>query len=94
MYIIENGKAYLIDGEVGYLVNFGIDGKMVIDKENTIEIYGKVKYTYNEIYKKLNIAYKIEEAKKQQALNESVDGKVKEYKLKIEELTKQNKDLE
>lgn len=93
MYIIEEGKAYLIDGEVGYLANFDKEGKMLIDKEKTIDVLGKVIYTYDEMYAKLNIAYRINELKKENALNGMENEVIDELNKKIADLTKENEEL-
>lgn len=93
MYIIENGKVYLINGEVGYLVNFNANGKMNIDKENTIDVLGKVTYTYDEIYRKLNIAQKIQQAKNKKLVEDGASEIVKELKTKIDALTRENEEL-
>ena len=93
MYIIEEGKAYLIDGEVGYLANFDKDGKMLIDKEKTIDTKGKEVYTYDEMYAKLNIAYRINELKKENALNGMENEVIDELNKKIADLTKENEEL-
>ena len=93
MYIIENGKAYLLDGEVGYLINFDTDGKMYVDKEETIDVLGKVAYTYDEMYAKLNIAYMISEMKRKNALKDFAKSEFAEYEAKIAELEKENSEL-
>ena len=93
MYIIEEGKAYLVDGEVGYLTNFDTTGKMLIDKDTTIDVLGKVVYTYDEMYAKLNIKYKIEQKLKETALNSNDNKEIVKLKATIEELTKENKEL-
>lgn len=93
MYIIEEGKAYLIDGEVGYLANFDKEGKMLIDKKETIDTKGKEVYTYDEMYAKLNIAYRINELKKENALNGMENEVIDELNKKIADLTKENEEL-
>lgn len=93
MYIIEEGKAYLIDGEVGYLANFDKDGKMLIDKKETIDTKGKEVYTYDEMYAKLNIAYRISELKKENALNGIENEVIDELNKKVADLTKENEEL-
>ena len=93
MYIIEEGKAYLINGEVGYLANFDKEGKMLIDKKETIDTKGKEVYTYDEMYAKLNIAYRINELKKENALNGMENEVIDKKKKKIADLTKENEEL-
>ena len=107
MYIIEEGKAYFVEGEVGYLVNFDTTGKMFFNKEKTIDIKGKTLYTYEEMYAKLNIAYMIAQAKLKasksqneseelKALkdeNEKLNLQIEELKNKIAELELENEEL-
>lgn len=93
MYLIEDGKAYLIDGEVGYLANFDKDGKMLIDKKETIDTKGKEVYTYDEMYAKLNIAYRISELKKENALNGIENEVIDELNKKVADLTRENEEL-
>lgn len=93
MYLIEEGKAYLVDGEVAYLINFDISGKMLIDKKETIDVSGKPIYTYDEMYARLNVAYMIEEKRKQNALDNIDNEIVDELTKKIDELTKENEEL-
>lgn len=93
MYIIEDGIAYQINGDVACQVNFDIDGSLLVNKDKTIKIEGKEKYTYNEMYAKLNVAYMIEEKKKENALKGSNNEQIKKLNSKIEELTKENKEL-
>ena len=61
MYIIEQGKAYQIEGDVAYQIKFDCNGSMSIDKENEIEVENKTKYSYEEMYRKLNVEYMIEQ---------------------------------
>ena len=93
MYIIEEGKAYFVEGEVGYLVNFDTTGKMLFNKEKTIDIEGKTLYTYEEMYAKLNIAYMIAQAKAKKSANETDNKLVEELTAKVEKLTKENSEL-
>lgn len=93
MYIIENGSAYLIDGNKAYKIKFDLNKNMTFDKENAIDVEGHQKYTYDEVLKKLNIEYNIE-IKKQELTdkaNESIA--IKELNAKIAELTKNNDEL-
>ena len=93
MYIIEDGKAYLVDGEVGYQINFDTTGKMLVEKDKTIEVAGKNTFTYNEIYAKLNIAYMIDEAKKKSALKGLVNDEVDNLNKEIKALRNENEQL-
>lgn len=93
MYIIKEGKAYLVDGEVAYLVNFDTTGKMLIDKDTTESILNEVVYTYDEMYAKLNIAYQIAEKKQEDALNGIENEVIDELNKKVADLTKENEKL-
>jgi len=93
MYIIENGKAYLVDGEVAHLVNFDTTGKMIINKEETIEIANKAIYSYNEMYAKLNIEFKIAEKKQEDALNGIENEVIDKLNKQIVDLTNENEKL-
>lgn len=93
MYIIEDGKAYLVEGEVGYLANFDTTGKMLIDKEKTIEAEGKPLYTYSEMYAKLNIAYKIQKAINEKSMKNFENEFIEQLQAKIAELEGKNKEL-
>ena len=93
MYIIEEGKAYFVEGEVGYLANFDTTGKMLIDKKDKIDVEGKTRYTYEEMYAKLNIAYMIEQAKKKKMAEETGNELVNELTAEVEKLTKENGEL-
>ena len=90
MYIIEDGKAYLVDGEVAYLATFDTTGKLIVDKEKTIETEGKPVYTYTEMYAKLNVAYMIEEANNKNALKGVENKEIDKLNNVISELMKEN----
>lgn len=89
MYIIEDGKAYQINGEVAYQVKFDGEGKMTVDKEKEIDAKDKQKYSYDEMYRKLNIEYAIEMYNNQKR----EDKRIQTLNSKIEELTKENQEL-
>jgi len=94
MYIIKNGKAYQVDGEVAYLINFTTTGDMKVDKDQTIEVVGNTMYTYDEIYAKLNVAYMIEEAKRKNAIKaiaKELENKEKVEKEPVVEEKKEDK---
>lgn len=96
MYIIEDGKAYQIDGDVAYKVKFDANGLMTIDKESKIEVASKEKFTYDEMYRKLNVKYVLEQYSMQQKEEEkykTLNSRIKELEKEIERLTKENKEL-
>lgn len=92
MYIIEDGKAYQIKGEVAYQVKFDSDGKMTVEKEKEIDAKDKQKYSYDEMYRKLNIKYAIEMAKLKKKENEEIQT-LKQKVETLEEEKKENKDV-
>lgn len=96
MYIIEEGKAYQISGDVAYQVMFDCNGSMKVDKEEKIEAKNKPKYSYDEMFRKLNVAYMIEQYSIKKAEEEKYKkytSQIEELKKKVEELTKENKEL-
>lgn len=107
MYLIENGKGYSINGDKAYKVTFGVEGKMKVDENDFIEVENQPKYTYDELIRKLNVAYMIEQAKLKasksqneseelKALreeNENLNFQVEELKNKIAELELENEEL-
>lgn len=57
MFIIKEGKGYKIVGDKAYEIEIGQNGQIVVtDKAIEIE-KSDVLYTYDEMYRKLNIAY-------------------------------------
>lgn len=78
MFIIEESKAYLVNGNEAKEVSFGLDGKMNVNDKNTIEVKGQPQFTYDEMYCKLNIAFQIQQAKKDIAKKQLVEGEAKE----------------
>lgn len=107
MYLIENGKGYSINGDKAYKVTFGVEGKMKVDENDFIEVENQPKYTYDELIRKLNVAYIIEQAKLKasksqneseelKALreeNENLNLQVEELKNRIAELELENEEL-
>lgn len=107
MYLIVNGKGYSINGDKAYKVTFGTEGKMKVDENDFIEVENQPKYTYDELIRKLNVAYMIEQAKLKanksqneseelKALREENEGlnlKIEELKNKVAELELENEEL-
>lgn len=107
MYLIVNGKGYSINGDKAYKVTFGTEGKMKVDENDFIEVENQPRYTYDELIRKLNVAYMIEQAKLKanksqneseelKALREENEGlnlKIEELKNKIAELELENEEL-
>lgn len=107
MYLIVNGKGYSIKDDKAYKVTFGVEGKMKVDENDFIEVENQPKYTYDELIRKLNVAYMIEQAKLKasksqneseelKALreeNENLSLQIEELKNKIAELELENEEL-
>ncbi len=107
MYLIVDGKGYQVRGDKAYKVTFGIEGQMKVDENDFIEVDGQRKYTYDELVRRLNVRYMIEQAKlkleKQKneseevkALreeNEKLVSQIEELKNKIAELELENEEL-
>ena len=93
-FVIVDGKAYSIKDEKGILITFSLEGEAKLDESQTIEIKGnQEKFTYDEIYKKLNIAYQIEEAKKEQELRKKYE-KMNSQKKIVAETTENKEEVE
>lgn len=86
-YIIDNGKAYIVKDQDAYLITFGLDNKEhVKEGEQPIPVENQPRYSYDEIYRKLNIRQRIAEEKARQA-------KVAELKQFTGEIGKENDEL-
>ena len=85
MYIIEKGKAYLINGEKAQLVIFE-NGKSTVDKEKTIDVKNQKRYNIEEVYKKLNVAYSLKLADQKQKVKKLNSKEFEVYEIQIEEL--------
>ena len=91
MYTIQNGKGYKIEGNKAYGVKFYLDGKVVLVEDDIIDITENQKvYSYNEIIKKLNVKYMLEQAiqKKDKVSNqnEELNATLQENDLLKEEI--------
>jgi hypothetical protein len=89
MYIIEEGRAYFVKGKKAYAISFNLDKKMSIDEEESIDVKNQPKYSYDIMYRKLNIDYMIEQEKASQGDN----AKLYALKKENEELTAKVKEL-
>ncbi len=92
MFIIEEGKAYKVKGDVALRVKFDDEGKMIIDDKEQIETKGKSTSSYEEVYRRLNVAYAIEVAKLKKKENEEIQT-LKQKVETLEEEKKENKDV-
>ena len=88
MYIIENGKGYSINGDKAYKIIFDLDGGMKVDEEDFIEVENQKQISYEEMFKKLNIQYMIEQAKIKKSKKENESEELKQLEAKNEELSR------
>lgn len=89
MYIIEEGKAYFVKGKKAYAISFDLDKKMEIDEKDSIDVENQPQYSYDVMYKKMNIDYMIEQEKASQGDNAEINALKKEneaLKAEIKEL--------
>lgn len=85
MYLIEEGKAYFIKGDKAYKVSFDLNKNMKIDEEDCIDVKNQPKYTYDVMYRKLNIEYMVEKQKAEKSDNAIINSlKSENEKLKLE----------
>lgn len=92
MYIIEEGKAYFVEGDKAYLVNFGAS-KSEISKDDFIEVEKQPQYTYDEVYRKLNVAYFLKQEENKEKIKEFNSAEFEAYEKEIEALNAENEDL-
>lgn len=98
-YIIVDGKAYAIKGQNAYLLAFDLDGKVHLKEEDreTIPYTNQEKYTFEEIYKKLNIRKRIAETKNKleedKLFQSKIDDATKTIMAENETLKKENESL-
>lgn len=74
MYLIEEGKAYFVKGDKAYEVSFDLDKKMKIDEEKSIDVKNQPKYSYDVMYRKLNVDYMVEKEKAKQGDNAIINA--------------------
>ena len=89
MYIIEEGKAYFVKGKKAYAISFDLDKKMSIDEEESIDVENQPKYSYDVMYRKMNVDYMVEQEKASQGDNAKINALKKEneaLKAEIKEL--------
>lgn len=93
MYIIENGKPYLIENNMAYNIIFGAEGKTSVNKDDSIEYTNQQTYTYDEIVRKFNINFLTELREQKEQAKKFFAEEIKEYESKIKELEKLVKEL-
>ena len=92
MYIIEEGNAYFIKGDKAYLVTFGANQSGISEKD-FIEVKEQPQYTYDDVYRKLNIAYFLKQEENKGKIKELNSKEFEAYEKKIAALEAENKDL-
>ena len=89
MYIIEEGKPYIVKGDKAYGISFGDNGKIVVNEEQEIELSSQKKLSYDEIVRKFNVGYMLQQ--RQKALEKQAEES-EELKALREELEKVKKE--
>lgn len=85
MFIIKQGKAFIIDGEKANQIKFNDDLTYKVMKE-TVEVpKDATKYNLEEVIAKLNVRYEIETKLEEEALSSMGDEKLLEKMEKLEE---------
>ena len=88
MFVIQEGFAYLIKDDKAFKVNFSLDGKMQVSEDDFIEVKDQKSYSYDEMYRKLNIKYFIEQKQNEINANKNETEEMKEMFSKLEEKDK------
>ena len=78
MYIIEEGKAYFVKGKKAYAISFDLDKKMEIDEKDSIDVENQPQYSYDVMYRKMNVDYMVEQEKASQGDNAEINALKKE----------------
>lgn len=89
-YLIENGKAYQIEGEKAYEMTFFFDGSIKTDKSKSIDVKGKEKFSFYELERKLNLQDMIIEENSTASTGKVVDKALK----RVKESAKETVELE
>lgn len=85
MYIIEEGRPYIVKGKKAYGVSFGDNGKMVINEEE-IEVSGQKTFSYDEIIRKFNVEYMVQQRKKELEKMADESEELKAIRAELEEI--------
>lgn len=85
MFVIQEGFAYLIKDDKAFKVNFSLDGKMQVSDKEYIELKDQKTYSYDEMYRKLNIRYFIQQKKNEIKAAKNANEEMKELSPKLEE---------
>lgn len=89
-YLIENGKAYQIEGEKAYEMDFFFDGSIKTNKNKSIDVKGKERFSFYELERKLNLQDMIIEENSTASTGKVVDKALK----RIKESAKETVELE
>ena len=92
MYIIDEGNAYFVKGDKAYLVTFEANQSEISEKD-FIEVKEQPQYTYDDVYKKLNIAYFLKQEENKEKIKELNSKEFEAYEKKIAALEAENKEL-
>lgn len=86
MYIIEEGRPYIIKGKEAYGISFGDNGKMVINEKEKIEVSNQKTFSYDEIIRKFNVEYMVQQRKKELEKMADESEELKAIRAELEEV--------
>lgn len=92
-YLIENGKAYQIEGDKAYEMTFFFDGSIKTDKSKSIDVKGKEKFSFYELERKLNLQDMILEESSTVLTIENEDKALKKIKESAKETVESEEKL-
>lgn len=92
-YLIENGKAYQIEGEKAYEMNFFFDGSIKTNRNKSIDVKGKEKFSFYELERKLNLQNMIIEENSAVSTTKNEDKALKGIKESAKETTESERKL-
>ena len=86
MYIIEEGKPYIVKGDKAYGISFGDNGKIVVNEEQEIELSNQKTFSYDEIIRKFNVEYMVQQRKKAVERQAEESEELKALREELEEI--------
>lgn len=93
MYIIEEGKPYIVKGDKAYGISFGDNGKIVVNEEQEIELSNQKKLSYEEIVRKFNVEYMVQQRKKTAERQAEESEELKALREELEKVKKERDSL-
>ena len=93
MYIIEEGKPYIVKGDKAYGISFGDNGKIVVNEEQEIELSSQKKLSYEEIVRKFNVEYMVQQRKKAAERQAEESEELKALREELEKVKKERDSL-